>query len=231
VAALTFALGQQGRPYVWGATGPSFYDCSGLTSTAYRQVGVAIPRVSRDQAVFGEPVAFNNLAPGDLVFFGNPVHHVGMYYQHGLMVHAPHTGDVVRVASIWRSGYAGARRPVAATGGTATNLPFVPPLPAPGEISRPEPRAGAPGSSVTSSSGATSSTSSTSSTIGSSTTETSTGPPIVTDTGPGSSTTTTGPATTGSTQATEPTNSGASEQPDGTPEITGQWSASARDPP
>jgi cell wall-associated NlpC family hydrolase len=233
VAALTFALRQQGRPYVWGATGPSSYDCSGLTSTAYRQVGVAIPRVSRDQAVFGEPVAFNNLAPGDLVFFGNPVHHVGMYYQRGLMVHAPHTGDVVRVASIWRSGYAGARRPVAATGGTATNLPFVPPLPAPGEISKPEPWAGMPGPNVTGSSGTTGSTSSTTSTTVPSSTGTSTSPPIVTDTAPGSSTTTTEPATTGSTQATDPasTNSGASEQPGMAPEITGQSSASARDPP
>jgi cell wall-associated NlpC family hydrolase len=155
--ALTFALAQVGRPYLWGATGPGSYDCSGLTSTAYRQVGLTIPRVSIDQSRFGQPVeGLNNLVAGDLVFFGNPVHHVGMYYQDGMMVHAPHTGDVVRVASIWRSGYAGARRPVAAVGGPAAGLPAAPALPPPPEMSRPETTT--PGPPVTPSTGTTSET-------------------------------------------------------------------------
>ena len=127
-----------------GATGPETYDCSGLTITSYRTVGVSIPRVSRDQARFGQPVAFNNLVGGDLVFFGNPVHHVGMYYKDGLMVHAPQTGDVVRVASVMRSGYAGARRMVGAVSGPAVGLPVVPPLPPPPAVTRPELRAPRP---------------------------------------------------------------------------------------
>jgi cell wall-associated NlpC family hydrolase len=228
VAAVRFALAQLGRPYQWGATGPGTYDCSGLTSTAYRQVGLAIPRVSRDQAGFGEPVAFNNLVPGDLVFFGNPVHHVGMYYQGGLMVHAPHTGDVVRVASIWRRGYAGARRPITAIGGTGTNLPMVPPLPPPAAISTPERKAAVPGTSVTSTTGTSATTSTT--TVPTPPSTQTTGPPVVTDTTGPEPATTTGPT---STQAAEPpaTSSGSSEQSGAAPETAAQASASARDPP
>jgi cell wall-associated NlpC family hydrolase len=142
--ALTYALHQIGRPYEWGATGPSTFDCSGLTSTSYRTVGLTIPRVSRDQAQFGQPVAFNNLVAGDLVFFGNPVHHVGMYYKNGLMVEAPHTGALVRVSSVMRQGYASARRMVGAVSGPAVGLPVVPPLPPPAALTRPEPRAARP---------------------------------------------------------------------------------------
>jgi peptidoglycan DL-endopeptidase CwlO len=242
MAALTFALAQRNRPYLWGATGPSSYDCSGLTSTAYRQAGVAIPRVSRDQAGFGEPVAFNNLAAGDLVFFGNPVHHVGMYFRDGMMVHAPRTGDVVRVASIWRSGYAGARRPVAAIGGTGTGGPLVPPLPPPAEVVTPERRAPGMGTGPGAGGPGTSGTTGTTATTG---TTTSTFPPttgsgstVVTDTT--SETTTTEPPVSqppsSEPPATEPagspqTSGGASEQPGGTPDPTTQPSASARAPP
>jgi peptidoglycan DL-endopeptidase CwlO len=115
-AAVRWALAQLGDPYQWGATGPDRFDCSGLTSSAYRAAGVSIPRVSRAQWGAGPHVAVANLLPGDLVFYadnpGNPatIHHVGMYIGNGLMVHAPHTGDVVRVASIWRESYAGATR-------------------------------------------------------------------------------------------------------------------------
>jgi cell wall-associated NlpC family hydrolase len=115
-AAVRWALAQLGDPYRWGATGPDTFDCSGLTSSAYRAAGVTIPRVSRAQWGAGPHVAVANLLPGDLVFYAdNPadpatIHHVGMYIGNGLMVHAPHTGDVVRVASIWRESYAGATR-------------------------------------------------------------------------------------------------------------------------
>jgi cell wall-associated NlpC family hydrolase len=105
---------------VWGAEGPSTFDCSGLTSFAYAAAGVTIPRVSRAQfATYAamRPVDPLHLVAGDLVFFAdNPsdpgtIHHVGMYIGRGLMVEAPHTGAVVRTSSIWRSSYAGAVRP------------------------------------------------------------------------------------------------------------------------
>jgi cell wall-associated NlpC family hydrolase len=118
--AVEVALAQLGSPYVWGAEGPSTFDCSGLTSFAYAAAGVTIPRVSRAQfaAYAGmRPVDSLHLVPGDLVFFAdnprNPgtIHHVGMYIGRGLMVEAPHTGAVVRTSSSWRSSYAGAVRP------------------------------------------------------------------------------------------------------------------------
>jgi peptidoglycan DL-endopeptidase CwlO len=118
--AVAVALAQRGSPYVWGAEGPSTFDCSGLTSFAYAAAGVTIPRVSRAQfaAYAGmRPVDRLHLVPGDLVFFAdnprNPstIHHVGMYIGRGLMVEAPHTGAVVRTSSIMRSSYAGAVRP------------------------------------------------------------------------------------------------------------------------
>ncbi|HZA81676.1 MAG TPA: C40 family peptidase, partial [Actinomycetes bacterium] len=130
-AAVRWALAQLGDPYRWGATGPSFFDCSGLTSSAYRAAGVTIPRVSRAQWGAGKHVQVADLLPGDLVFYAdNPadpatIHHVGMYIGNGLMVHAPHTGDVVRVASIWRASYAGATRIV--PGVVTPGLPGPPP--------------------------------------------------------------------------------------------------------
>jgi peptidoglycan DL-endopeptidase CwlO len=130
-AAVRWALAQLGDPYRWGASGPTMFDCSGLTSSAYRAAGVAIPRVSRAQWGAGPHVAVANLLPGDLVFYadnpGDPttIHHVGMYIGNGLMVHAPHTGDVVRVASIWRESYAGATRIV--PGVVGPGLPGPPP--------------------------------------------------------------------------------------------------------
>jgi peptidoglycan DL-endopeptidase CwlO len=134
-AAVRWALAQLGDPYRWGATGPDTFDCSGLTSSAYRAAGVTIPRVSRAQWGAGPHVAVANLLPGDLVFYAdNPadpatIHHVGMYIGNGLMVHAPHTGDVVRVASIWRESYAGATRivPGVITPGVPGPPPTAPP--------------------------------------------------------------------------------------------------------
>jgi cell wall-associated NlpC family hydrolase len=118
--AVRVALAQLGAPYRWGAEGPGEFDCSGLTSFAYANAGVTIPRVSRAQfaAYAGvRPVDRMQLVAGDLVFFAdNPrdtstIHHVGMYVGRGLMVEAPYTGAVVRTSSIWRSSYAGAVRP------------------------------------------------------------------------------------------------------------------------
>ena len=100
-----------GARYVWGATGPNTFDCSGFTSYVYRQVGVSIPRTSREQINAGERVSRGDLAPGDLVFFGSPIHHVGMYIGGGMMIHAPNSGDVVRIAPAFRSNYVGACRP------------------------------------------------------------------------------------------------------------------------
>ncbi|HSK60402.1 MAG TPA: C40 family peptidase, partial [Actinomycetospora sp.] len=107
--ALRVALTQQGKPYVWGATGPSTYDCSGLVQWAYRQIGVGLPRVSRQQALVGIPVAPNDARPGDLVFFNSPVSHVGIYVGGGKFLEAPQSGDVVKVSDV-RSGVTGVRR-------------------------------------------------------------------------------------------------------------------------
>jgi cell wall-associated NlpC family hydrolase/outer membrane murein-binding lipoprotein Lpp len=115
--AVAFARSQLGKPYLWGASGPSSYDCSGLTMAAYRTAGVWLPRVSRAQWNAGPRVGLGSLAPGDLVFFasdpGNPgtIHHVGMYIGGGAMVEAPYSGASVRIASIGRSDYIGAVRP------------------------------------------------------------------------------------------------------------------------
>ncbi len=68
-----------GAPYVWAAAGPSSFDCSGLTMWCYRQIGISLPHSSRAQINVGQRVSRANLQPGDLVFFGSPIHHVGMY--------------------------------------------------------------------------------------------------------------------------------------------------------
>lgn len=106
--ALGWAFSELGKPYVWGATGPAAFDCSGLTQFSWRQAGVDIPRVAADQDAWTVPVPLSQLLPGDLVFFGHSdIHHEGMYIGNGLMINAPHTGDVVRVSSIWWSDLAG----------------------------------------------------------------------------------------------------------------------------
>ncbi len=101
-----------GAPYRWGASGPDAFDCSGFTMYVYAQVGVSLPHSSRAQYQVGERVSRANLRPGDLVFFGRSrIHHVGIYVGSGEYIHAPHTGDVVRIAPLNRSDYAGAVRP------------------------------------------------------------------------------------------------------------------------
>ncbi|MEU4545619.1 C40 family peptidase [Nonomuraea dietziae] len=115
--AADWALSQLGKPYVWAAAGPSSYDCSGLTMRAWEQAGVRIDHWTGTQWTSGPHIPLDQLRRGDLLFFGklttNPgdIHHVGMYIGRGLMVHAPQTGDVVRVASMWRRDLVGATRP------------------------------------------------------------------------------------------------------------------------
>ncbi len=111
-AALAAAKGKLGSAYVWGATGPSTFDCSGLMVWAYKQAGKSLPRSSRQQSTFGAPVQRSQLQPGDLVFYYSPVSHVGMYVGNGMMVHAPQSGDVVKVSPL-QNNYVGARRPTA----------------------------------------------------------------------------------------------------------------------
>lgn len=93
-----------GVPYLWGGTTPAGLDCSGLVQRVYREVaGVELPRVSRDQARAGTAVpSLAEARPGDLVAFGSPVDHIGIYIGDGMMIAAPQTGDVVRVKAITR---------------------------------------------------------------------------------------------------------------------------------
>ncbi len=109
--AVAFAYGAIGKPYVWGATGPGSYDCSGLTQAAWRAAGVSLPRTTYTQINAGQRVSRDQLAPGDLVFFYSGVTHVGMYVGNGQMVHAPRPGSTVRLAPIDSMPWAGASRP------------------------------------------------------------------------------------------------------------------------
>jgi cell wall-associated NlpC family hydrolase len=109
--AIDVAMGQRGKPYVWAASGPGSFDCSGLTSYAFRAAGISLPHSSRMQSQLGQPVSRDQLQPGDLVFFYSPVSHVGIYIGNGQMVHAPTSGDVVKVAPLMDN-YSGARRVV-----------------------------------------------------------------------------------------------------------------------
>jgi cell wall-associated NlpC family hydrolase len=99
-AALNAAKSKIGAPYVWGATGPSSFDCSGLTSWAYSQAGVSIPRMSQSQANAGTRIGQSQLKPGDLVLFYSDLHHVGLYAGNGQVLHAPKPGANVRYESI-----------------------------------------------------------------------------------------------------------------------------------
>jgi cell wall-associated NlpC family hydrolase len=109
--AVDTAMAQLGKPYVWAGAGPDVFDCSGLTMYAYAAAGIALPHSSNMQSGYGTPVARTDLQPGDLVFFYDPIGHVGMYVGNGQMIHSPHTGDVVRLVDLdYMYGYATARR-------------------------------------------------------------------------------------------------------------------------
>jgi cell wall-associated NlpC family hydrolase len=143
LAAVGFALSQRNDPYQWGAEGPDRYDCSGLMWAAYRSVGYTLPRVANDQyhnspAVKASRAARGDLlVPGDMVFFSTDpydwtkIHHVGMYIGSGQMVHAPSTGDVVRIATVHWSEFFGAVR-------------IFPAVPAPTQTPSPSPTTSSP---------------------------------------------------------------------------------------
>jgi peptidoglycan DL-endopeptidase CwlO len=98
--AVNTAMAQLGKPYVWAAAGPSSFDCSGLVQYAYKAAGISLPHSSSAQASMGTAVTRAQLQPGDLIAFYSPVSHIGIYIGNGQMVHAPTSGDVVKVASI-----------------------------------------------------------------------------------------------------------------------------------
>jgi cell wall-associated NlpC family hydrolase len=108
--AIRTALSKVGAPYVWGASGPNGFDCSGLTSFAYAAAGISLPHSSGAQAGYGTPVSRSELKPGDLVFFYSPISHVGLYIGNGMMVHARTFGQPVAVTSVDQAGYNGAVR-------------------------------------------------------------------------------------------------------------------------
>lgn len=138
---VTSAARHLGVPYVWGGEDPSGFDCSGLVQYVFGEQGIDLPRVSRDQARAGVPVSLDDLRAGDLVFFGRPVDHVGIYAGSGKMVVAPHRGAHVRIQDVDMDAITAARRvlpgsarfagavspagyrPVAVAGDWSTRLP------------------------------------------------------------------------------------------------------------
>ncbi|MFV0134121.1 NlpC/P60 family protein [Streptomyces sp. HMX87] len=102
--AVAFARAQIGKPYVWGATGPGSYDCSGLTQAAWKAAGVTLPRTTYDQVDTGTTVPLSQALPGDLVFFYDDLSHVGLYIGDGMMIHAPRPGAYVREESVHYDG-------------------------------------------------------------------------------------------------------------------------------
>ncbi|WP_347623314.1 NlpC/P60 family protein [Nonomuraea sp. B1E8] len=122
-AALKAAVSKLGRPYVWGAEGPDTFDCSGLVQWAFAQAGVRMPRVTHQQWVTGPQVPLSQAQPGDLLFWRNDptnpayISHVAIYWGDGKMLHAPRTGDVVKIVPVSRRNLAGVVRvsPVAAS--------------------------------------------------------------------------------------------------------------------
>ncbi|MGY1635848.1 C40 family peptidase [Geodermatophilus sp. SYSU D00742] len=98
--AIDTAMAQRGKPYVWAASGPGSYDCSGLVQYAFKAAGISLPHSSRMQSSMGTQVSRAEARPGDLVAFYSPVSHIGIYLGNGQMVHAPTSGDVVKVASV-----------------------------------------------------------------------------------------------------------------------------------
>ena len=108
---LAFAKQQLGKPYVWGATGPNSYDCSGFTQDAWKAGGVSLPRTTFDQVKVGTKVAKSAMQPGDLIFFYDDVSHVGIYVGDGQMIHAPKPGANIRYESIEYMPFHSAVRP------------------------------------------------------------------------------------------------------------------------
>ncbi|HUR75769.1 MAG TPA: C40 family peptidase [Sporichthya sp.] len=109
--AIQYALAQLGDRYVWGASGPDGFDCSGLTMAAWGKAGVSLPHSSAQQYASGDKIPRSALQPGDLVYFYSPISHVGIYLGNGRMVHAPNPSRRVEISSISEMPYSGATRP------------------------------------------------------------------------------------------------------------------------
>ncbi len=112
-ALVADAMKYLGTPYVWGGTTPVGFDCSGLMQYVFRELGYSLSRTTYTQVKEGVPVSADNLQPGDLLFFGSATSpsHVGMYIGDGKYIHAPHTGDVVKISELSsRSDFSAARR-------------------------------------------------------------------------------------------------------------------------
>ncbi len=109
--AIAVAKSKLGSPYVWAAEGPGAFDCSGLTLYAWRAAGVSLPHSSRMQMSSGRSVSVSAMQPGDLVFYGSPVHHVALYVGGGQVIHAPQSGDVVKYAPVAMMPITAASRP------------------------------------------------------------------------------------------------------------------------
>ncbi|MGR6997304.1 C40 family peptidase [Yinghuangia aomiensis] len=108
-AAIAYAKAQLGKPYVWGGEGPDGFDCSGLVMQAWRRAGVKLTHFAATQYAESRPVAYRDLRPGDLVFWtetprARDIHHVAMYLGDGKMIHAPRTGDVVKISNLFSMG-------------------------------------------------------------------------------------------------------------------------------
>jgi cell wall-associated NlpC family hydrolase len=105
------------KPYVWGASGPDAFDCSGLTSYSYGRTGLRLRRTAAEQWASGQPVTLCQLSVGDLLFWASSstdpatIHHVAMYLGGGMMLAAPHCGDVIRIQPVYMDGFFGAVRP------------------------------------------------------------------------------------------------------------------------
>jgi cell wall-associated NlpC family hydrolase len=108
---VNYALAQVGDAYVYGASGPSSFDCSGLTMMAWAQAGVSLPHSSSGQMGSGPSVSSDALAPGDLVFYYSPVSHVGIYIGNGQIVHAANPSTGVEIAGVFSMPFSGAVRP------------------------------------------------------------------------------------------------------------------------
>lgn len=121
-AAIAAARSRLGVPYVWGATGPNSFDCSGLTQWSYAHAGITLPRTAAEQWNAGPHPSLADLEPGDLLFFAlnitDPatIHHVTMYLGNGMMIAAPHTGENVQIQPVYMDGFIGAVRPWAQAG-------------------------------------------------------------------------------------------------------------------
>lgn len=116
-AAVAAALSKLGSPYVWGAEGPSTFDCSGLVQWSYMQAGLLLPRLASDQYFASAPLSYSDIQPGDVIVYAyntndpDTIHHITMYIGDGLMVEAPHTGAVVRITPVYTDGLYGVARP------------------------------------------------------------------------------------------------------------------------